>query len=101
MDPLRIEIKSNLITEQSGTSAKGKPYTLYKQSGYAYTYDQHGKLNPYPERFEMLVPKEGKPYEVGFYILSPASFFVGDFHQLNVGYPILERLPQQQQQKAA
>lgn len=88
---LRVEIKSALINEISGISQKtGKPYNMKKQSGWAYTYDQQGNLNPYPERIEISLADNQEPYAVGNYGLSDKCIFVGDFNSLTVGRPILE-----------
>lgn len=86
---LRIEVKSPLITEVSGTSRAGKPYHIRKQVAWAYTYDQTGTLNPYPERIEMNIADGQEPFPVGNYTLAPQSFFVGDFNSLAIGRPIL------------
>lgn len=90
LSPLRIEIKSSLIQEISGTSKAGKPYHMRKQAGWAYTYDSMGSLNPFPERIEFSLADNQEAFAVGNYTLSPASFFVGDFHSLAIGRPILE-----------
>ena len=45
---LKIEIKSPLITEISGTSKAGKPYHMRKQAAWAHTFDAQGNSNPYP-----------------------------------------------------
>lgn len=86
---LRVEIKSNLVQEISGTSKAGKPYHMRKQAAWAYTFDQMGALNPFPERIEFSLADGQEPYQVGNYSLSPASFFVGDFHSLSIGRPVL------------
>lgn len=102
LPPLRIEIKSALVQEISGTSKAGKPYHMRKQAGWAYTYDSMGALNPFPERIEFSLADNQEPHAVGNYILSPASFFVGDFHTLAIGRPVLEPLlAAAQVQKAA
>lgn len=101
MLPLRIEIKSPLVQEISGTSKAGKPYHMRKQAAWAYTYDAMGALNPYPERIEFSLNDNQEPFPIGNYTLSPASFFVGDFHSLSIGRPILEPIVAAQAQRAA
>lgn len=101
LQPLRIEIKSSLIQEISGTSKAGKPYHMRKQAGWAYTYDQMGALNPFPERIEFNLSDDQVPFVVGNYTLSPASFFVGDFHSLSISRPILEPMVVVAQRAAA
>ena len=98
---LKIEIKHAVATEISGVSKAGKPYSIRKQPAWAYTYDQHGRLQEYPERIEINLADGQEPYPVGFYQLAPSSFFVGDFHQLVVGRPVLDKLVVIPAQKAA
>jgi hypothetical protein len=88
--PLRIEIKSPLITEISGVSKAGKPYNIKKQIGWAYTYDQQGDLNPFPEKIEIGIADGQSPFPVGNYVLSDKCIYVGDFSSLTVGRLILE-----------
>lgn len=90
LQPLRIEIKSNLVQDISGTSKAGKPYHIRKQAAWAHTYDAQGALNPYPERMEFSLADGQEPFPVGNYTLSPASFYIGDFNLLSIGRPILE-----------
>lgn len=101
MQPLRIEVKSNLVQEISGTSKAGKPYHIRKQAAWAYTYDQMGALNPFPERIEFTLADGQQPFPAGNYTLSPASFYVGDFHSLSISRPILEPIQSAPAQKAA
>lgn len=101
LPPLRIEIKSNLIQEISGTSKAGKPYHIRKQAGWAYTYDPMGALNPFPERMEFTLADGQEPFQPGNYTLSPVSFYIGDFHSLAISRPVLEPIPAAQLQKAA
>jgi hypothetical protein len=90
---LRIEIKSPVITEISGISKAGKPYNIKKQVGWAYTYDQQGAPNPYPERIDISMVDGQPAYAIGNYLLSDKCLFVGDFNSLSVGRPILEAIP--------
>lgn len=87
---LKIEVKSPLVTEISGTSKAGKPYFIRKQSAWAHTYDDKGNPNPYPERIELSLNDGQDPFPVGNYTLSDKSFFVGDFNSLTVGRLILD-----------
>lgn len=84
-----IEIKSPTIQEITGTAKSGKPYHIRKQVGWAYTYDQAGQMNPYPERIEMQVGEGQEAFPVGRYTLAPQSFYVGDFNSLAIGRPVL------------
>lgn len=91
---LRIEIKSLSVIEQSGTSQKtGKPYTLRKQTGWAYTYDNMGDLNPFPERIEISLADKQAAYLVGQYTLADRTFYVGDYSSLTIGRLILDPIP--------
>lgn len=93
---LRIEVKSSLFQTISGTSKAGKPYSMRKQAAWAYTYDQMGAPNPFPERIEFNLADGQEPWPVGIYTLSPASFYVaGDFKELSIGRPILDPVAQQ------
>ena len=87
---LKIEIKSPLITEISGTSKAGKPYHMRKQAAWAHTFDTQGNPNPYPERIELTLNDQQDGFPPGVYTLSDKSFFVGDFGRLEVGRLILE-----------
>jgi len=89
-----IEIKSPVITEVNGTSKAGKPYHMRKQSAWAYTYDQHGKPHPYPERIEFNLMDDQQAFPAGRYSIAPQSFFVGDFNALSIGRLLLEPVKQ-------
>lgn len=89
---LLVEVKSAVATEISGVSKAGKPYNIRKQVAWAHTYDDQGKLNPYPERIEMNLANGQDPYPVGRYTLSDSCFYVGDFNQLSIGRLVLDQL---------
>ena len=90
---LKIEIRSINVMEISGISKAGKPYNMRKQPAWAYTYDQAtGKPQDFPERIEVNLADKQDPFPIGQYILHPSSFFVGDFHQLQIGRPVLDAL---------
>ncbi len=84
-----IEVKSPVIQEISGTAKSGKPYHIRKQVAWAYTYDQAGNQNPYPERIEMQIADNQEGFPAGRYTLAPQSFYVGDFNSLSIGKPVL------------
>jgi hypothetical protein len=90
---LKIEVKSNLVTEISGVSKAGKPYHMKKQSAWAYTYDQQGHPNPYPERIELSIADGQDPYPAGMYHLSDQCIYVGDFNSLTIGRLIMTPAP--------
>jgi Helix-destabilising protein len=87
---LRIEIKSLNIAEQSGIAKSGKPYSIRKQTGWAYTYDNMGDLNPFPERIEISLADKQAAYPVGQYTLADRTFYVGDYSSLTIGRLILD-----------
>ncbi len=87
---LKIEIKSSAVSEISGISKAGKPYTIRKQTGWAHTYNEHGTLNEYPERFDINLAADQPPFAVGYYKLNPSCIFVGDFHQLSIGRVVID-----------
>lgn len=85
-----IEVKSPVVTEINGTSKAGKPYHMRKQTAWAYTFDQHGKPQPFPERIEFNLNDQQEPFGAGRYTISPQSFFVGDFNSLSIGRLLLD-----------
>ena len=83
---IRIEVKSPEVLENSGTSNKtGKAYTIRKQKAYAYTMDETGKPNEYPDRIEIQLDRDQPAFPIGNYTIAPTSFFVGDFNALALG----------------
>jgi hypothetical protein len=62
---------------------------LIEQEAYAYTYDQNGNRHAYPSRIVMNLEQGQQPYPAGFYLLSPSSFYVNRFNQLELGRPQL------------
>lgn len=87
---IRIEVKSTEVTTRSGTSQRtGQPWTIRSQEGYAYTFDQTGKVRPYPERISLQLDDNQLPFPIGNYDLSLASIYVGDFGRLMMGRPQL------------
>ena len=67
MNQIKIEIVDTELQIISGTSKGGKPYSMTLQTAYLYTDA------PYPEKFEVILPKpqkegeEVKPYPKGMY----------------------------------
>jgi hypothetical protein len=60
-------------------SKTGKPYI--QQSGVIQLFDRYGEIEECPRMIKFLCDK---PYPIGEYELSPASFGVGDFDSLEV-----------------
>ncbi|WP_341676386.1 single-stranded DNA-binding protein [Comamonas thiooxydans] len=78
---IKISVTSTDTRNMRGNGkASGKPYDLYFQTAYVHTFDRNGKLNPYPEKTEIILDKDeqGNPlvYPAGDYILAPSSIEV-------------------------
>lgn len=68
---LSVEIKSTKLQTFSGIAKRtGLPYEITKQTGWI----DLGK--DYPQEIELNIEKGNDAYPVGFYILSPDSFYV-------------------------
>ncbi len=77
---MKIEIVSNDIREQSGTSQKtGKAYHIRKQQAFA-----HLDGVKYPIAFTLNVPNDRQPYAPGMYQIDEKSFFVDRFGALGL-----------------
>lgn len=82
---IKITVLSTNLRENQGVSKLGKPYHMYFQTGWAFTFDKlTGLVNPYPEKIELIletdkVTKHPTVYAVGDYELHPASIFVGQY----------------------
>ncbi|MCK9283976.1 MAG: G5P family DNA-binding protein [Rhodocyclaceae bacterium] len=96
---IKIEVKSVEIAVKNGTSARtGKPYSIREQEAWAYTTDRKGNPHPYPQRIRLNLEDDAPAYSVGFYTLSPGSFYVDRFNGLALGpvlTPIASKLAQQ------
>jgi len=98
---IRIEVDSIEVTEQKGTTSKGKPYNIRKQGAYAFVLGPDGKEAKYPVRMVVNLEQEQKPYPVGFYTLDPKCIVVGDFDQLAFGRLALRPAGQSAQNSGA
>lgn len=82
---IKVTVASTETRENKGIGkVSGKPYHMFMQNAYAYTYGKDGKLNPFPEKIELVLDVEPsnnmpKVYPVGDYQLHPASLYVGKF----------------------
>lgn len=86
---IKIEIESAEVKTKSGVSARtGKPYSMREQKGYAYTVDQSGKPNKYPNTLVLTLRDEQPPYQPGLYTLAAASLYTNKFDQLEIS-PVL------------
>lgn len=75
---LRITIESPDVREKSGKKKDGSPFSLRIQEGWVYLGLAH------PERIELPIWEDQKPYPVGEYTLDPSSFIVNRFRSLEL-----------------
>ena len=82
---MKIEVKSAEVGVQSGTSKRtGKPYSIRKQVAWLHTEGE-----PYPQRFELQLGDEEKPYEPGLYETENELFVdARNFNRLGVSRSI-------------
>ena len=94
---IKVSVTSTDVRNQSGNvKATGKPYSLNFQTVWMHTYDRSGKLNPFPEKVEIILEKNEQGaalfYPVGDYTLSPESVYVSRNGDLSIS-PRLIPLP--------
>ena len=82
---IRVEVESNQTHTKSGTSSRGKPYSITEQRAYAYILGDDGKPGKYPVAFKIGLEEGQQPYGVGLYTVDPRSIMVGDFDALTLG----------------
>jgi hypothetical protein len=82
---IRIEIKSTALETRPVTSKAGKHFTFLEQTAWAHTYGPNGEPNPYPEKLRVTLPRgQTEAYPPGEYTLHPASFYVGQWGDLEL-----------------
>ena len=89
-----IEIASTQVQTRSGTSGKGKPYTINEQTAYMHIGQ------PYPVQIRINLENGQSPYQPGNYDLAPTSFFADRFGGIAVRPLLIPRPAEQRQQKA-
>jgi cytochrome c biogenesis factor len=97
---IKVSVMSTDVRNQSGVAkASGKQYSMNFQTVWLHTYDQHGKPNPYPEKAEVILPKNEQGaalfYPVGDYTIAPESLYLdrsGDI-KLNIKLVPLKARP--------
>lgn len=82
---IKIEVDSTTFEERSGTTQKGKPYTIREQQAYAHVLEETGKPAKYPVKMRVNLEDTQPPYQPGFYTLDPRCVMVGDFDRLTLG----------------
>jgi hypothetical protein len=88
---LKFEIASAEVRSKNKTSQSGEHYISRAQDAYLFT-----EGSKYPTPVVIDIPRDGTPYDVGFYTLDRDSFYVNRFNRLDC-YPRLIPL----QKKAA
>lgn len=74
---IRISIPAAIVREIPYTDKKGQPARLFAQAAYAFTRDDKGAEAPYPDKFEVILPKgQTMPYPEGDYTLHPSAVYV-------------------------
>lgn len=78
---IKVSVTSTEVRTQTGNAkATGKPYSLNFQTVWMHTFDRSGKLNPYPEKVEIILDKNAEGaalfYPEGQYTLAPESIYV-------------------------
>lgn len=98
---LKVEVATTMVNEKRGTSAKtGKAYCIREQEAWVTTYDREGKQQPHPQKFNLTLDDDQKPYELGNYIIDPASIYVDRFGQLAIRARLRAPVVGQQQRAA-
>jgi len=73
----RITVADSHLREIPYTDKKGKPARLLVQNAYLHVFDETGAPMPFPERFEVVLPKgQELAYAVGDYTLHPSAIYV-------------------------
>jgi hypothetical protein len=74
---MKIEVKSTQTTEKSGTSAKGRPYSIREQEAWA-------TLDGEYRRLRIGLEDGAQPYALGQYALAESSFAVNQYGSLEI-----------------
>lgn len=72
-----VKVAQTGLREIPFTDKKGQAQRLLVQTAFAFTVDQDGNPPPYPEKFEIVLPRgQVTPYAVGDYTLHPSAIYV-------------------------
>jgi len=74
---MKVEIKSTQTTEKSGTSAKGRPYSIREQEAWC-------TLDGEYRRLRVGLEDGAAPYAVGQYQVAESSFAINQYGSLEV-----------------
>lgn len=78
---LRVSVDSEFVDRKFGDK-NGKPWAISTQVVWVYFVDQTGVPDKFPSKIKLLLEKDAAPYRLGEYILSPSSFYRGDYDSL-------------------
>lgn len=82
---IQIVITSSDIREMKGTAkVSGRPYHMRAQTAYAFPISADGEIAEMPDKFEILLDADQKPYPRGKYQLQPSSISVSRDGKLEV-----------------
>lgn len=78
---IKVAIASTVVRRQQGIGkVSGKPYDMTFQDAYFYTVDKDGTVTPFPQKVEIILPKDKDGaamfFAPGNYQLSPSSLQV-------------------------
>lgn len=91
---LQITVASTNVREIPYTDKKGQPAKLMIQQAYAHTFDEMGDKRPFPDRFDIVLPRGVEtPYPVGEYTLHPSALSVDNNGRLSCS-PLLTPVQQ-------
>lgn len=87
---LKVTVDSTHVESRKGLSAKsGKPWEMHSQAAWVYLVDAAGVADRFPTKARFTVDDPAKPYPPGEYVVSPASFKVNNWGDLEVSFPKL------------
>lgn len=75
---MKIEVKSTQTFTKSGTSGKGKPYTIVEQ-------EVRAEFNDEVRKVRIGLADGATAYPIGFYALADSSFIVNQYGQFEMG----------------
>ncbi|AOZ49047.1 single-stranded DNA-binding protein [Chromobacterium vaccinii] len=111
-----IEVERADVQERTGTRDNGQPWKIRNQVVYAHLFDPDtSSLKRYPTEVKLRLPDDQKPYQPGFYMLSPTSIYSDRYDSLAVdaqlvaveectkliGQAVTQRVPAPGKDKAA
>lgn len=81
---LKITVASATVREVPYTDKKGQPAKLLIQAAYLHTIDADGVIAPFPDKFEIVLPKGvTTPFALGEYTLHPSAISVDNNGRLS------------------